>query len=339
MSATIKDIAQLAGVSHTTVSRALNGSPLIHPATRERIVQIAEQLHYTPNRSARSLVHGRSNSIGIFFSTLGEGTSSSFFHASVRGVSRVLQDRYNLVVRGIDDYADYREVGPKRFEGALVMSQQDRDDAFLRHLQEQQIPHVVLNRRAGGEEMASIVAGDREGAFALTKHLIGLGHRRIAVLEGVSGFRATRERMSGYEDALRAAGLGRRRDYTAAGRYDLASGYEGMLRLLALPERPTAVFCMNDEMAVGALKAAREAGISVPDDLSLAGFDDNGFSAYVTPPLTTVRRPIEEMSREGARVLLAMLEGRPAPAGTTCLPAELVVRGSTGPCGCRSSAG
>lgn len=330
MSATIKDIALLAGVSHTTVSRALNGSPLIHPDTRDRIVALAEQLQYTPNRNARSLVHGRSNTIGVFFSTLDQGTSPNFFYRAVQGASSVLQNRYHVVVRAIDACPDTREITAKTFDGVLVMSQSEQDDPFIRHLEEQDIPHVVMNREPPGGRSAAVVSGDRQGARELTVHLLALGHTEIGLLKGKAGFSATAERRAGYVKALHEGGVTCRTDYEVEGRFDAASGYAGMQRLLGLDRRPTAVFCMNDEMALGALKAALDAGIRVPEELSLAGFDDNGLSAYASPSLTTVSRPVVRMSREGASLLLELLESGSTMARTVRVPTKLVVRHSTG---------
>lgn len=330
MTVTIKDIARLAGVSHTTVSRALNDSPLINDETKERIKAIALELDYTPNFSAKSLVLSRSYNIGLYFSTLRTGTSAGFFYDAVRGVNSVIQDRYNLIVKGIDDYKDFRGVTSKQFDGIIVMSQSLNDDGFIADVYLKGIPLVVLNRLVEDPPVPCILAEDEKGAYRIVDYLIACGHRRVAIIEGQPGFRSTQLRREGYLSALRAHAIAERREWIVTGNYDMESGYSAMLQLLALPPeaRPTAVFCSNDEMAVGASKAAAESGLRVPDDLSIAGFDDNLFCRYVTPALTTVQRPIERISREGAARLLELMETRAGSAETTFVHTELVIRDS-----------
>ncbi|GIP32876.1 LacI family DNA-binding transcriptional regulator [Paenibacillus sp. J2TS4] len=329
MSVTIKDIARLANVSHTTVSRALNESPLINRETKEKIQEIAKRLHYTPNYSAKSLVLDRSYNLGLFFSTLNEGTSAGFFFESVRGVNNVVKGSYNLVVRGIDDYKDYNGITRKSFDGVLVMSQSARDDEFIRHLHESGIPFVVLNRHVEGYGSVNILSDDRQGAFQIVQFLIHQGHRRIAIIEGKAGFKSTQERKKGYLEAMAEHDLQIREEYQVQGSYDLESGYIRMKDLLKLPELPTAIFCSNDDMAVGAMKAALEYGLKIPDDLSLAGFDDNLFSGYLSPALTTIKRPVEQMSRKGAAVLVDLIESKDlGKQDTVYLPTELMIRDS-----------
>ncbi|WP_010269955.1 LacI family DNA-binding transcriptional regulator [Paenibacillus senegalensis] len=332
MSVTIKDIAKLAGVSHTTVSRALNDSPLINVKTKTKIKEIAKSLDYSPNFSARSLVLDRSFNLGLFFSTMNEGTSPGFMYETIRGANDVIQEQYNLVVRGIDGFADYKAVTKKNYDGVLVMSQSDEDDGFIRHLVAQEIPVVVLNREVEGMEVANMVSDDRQGSYRMVEHLIECGHQKIAIIEGRADFRSTSVRKQGYLDALQAYDIPVKKQYQVQGNYDLASGYSCMLKLLRLEEAPTAVFCMNDDMAVGALRAALEKGFQVPDQISVAGFDDNLFSGYLTPALTTVKRPIEQISRRGAELLLAMLNKQLEPQKSAMyLSTTVMLRESVGP--------
>jgi len=334
VSVTIKHIARAANVSHTTVSRALNDSPLIRPETKARIRAIAESLGYSPNISAKSLVLDRSYNIGLFFSTIRVGTTSTFLHDAVRGAGSVVADPYNLVVRGIDDCrGSVFPLSRKRFDGLLVMSQSEEDDDFVRSAHDAGIPVVVLNRKTSVPGVASISSDDRGGVRRLTDYLIGCGHVRIASIEGKPGFKSTEERREGFLEAFRRRGLSEPpEEYRQPGSYDIESGYAAMKRLLELRPRPTAVFCFNDEMAVGALKAIREAGLEVPRDLSVAGFDDAAIAAYLTPALTTVRRPIERISREGAELLMRLVNGRRSEeARAVVVDAELVVRESVCP--------
>ncbi len=329
LTATIKDIAKLANVSHTTVSRALNDSPLINEETKQRIKTIAEQLSYTPNYSAKSLVLNRSYNMGLFFfHPLFRHVPGVFFHETVRGASSVIKDRYNLVVKGIDDYTHYQGLTKKSFDGILVMSQSDADQPFIEELLAKEIPLVVINRDVGNERITNIVSDDLAGAFQLVEHMIGQGHRRIGIIEGKRGFRSSEARKAGYIKAMRQHGLTSRESWRKQGEYDAESGYAAMKEMLASPELPTAVFCFNDDMALGAVKAVTEAGLRVPDDLSVAGFDDNLVSGYISPALTTVKRPIESMSKEGAARLLELLENKGAGPQKVSLRTELLIRQS-----------
>lgn len=329
MNVTIKDIAKKAGVSHTTVSRALNDSPLINPETKERIKEIADQMNYTPNFSAKSLVLDRSYNLGLFFSTLDKGTSPNFFYETVRGVNNTIKDKYNLIVRGIDDYERYDRITNKRFDGIIVMSQSERDDAFIAYLLDKRIPHVVLNRHAGNAAVMNILSDDQQGAYRLVEYLVAQGHKRIATIEGREGFKSTQQRMEGCLRALGKHGVELLPELREQGSYDVESGYAAMRKLLGNRELPTAVFCFNDDMAVGAMKAIAERGLRVPQDISIVGFDDNMFSGFVSPALTTVKRPIEQISRKGAETLLEMIEKKETlNPETIYLHTELVLRES-----------
>ncbi|WP_311198858.1 LacI family DNA-binding transcriptional regulator [Paenibacillus hexagrammi] len=309
MSVTIKDIARLVGVSHTTVSRALNDSPLINEETKERIRTMAQQMGYSPNFSAKSLVLDRSYNVGLFFTTLSQGTSASFFYEAIRGVNSVIQDRYYLVVKGIDDYNNFQMITRRNFDGIIVVSQSEDDQKFIHHAAEKGIPLVVLNRPVDAAAgVVNVLSDEEQGAFQAASYLVEQGHSRIALIEGRAGFKSAQNRKEGFERAMRQHGVADSPDYRYPGKYDLESGRMAMQQFLALEVRPTAVFCCNDQMALGAMKAAAEAGLRVPEDISILGFDDAEFAAYVTPALTTVRRPIEQLSREGARRIIQMIE-------------------------------
>lgn len=277
MAPTIKDIAKLANVSHTTVSRALNNSPLIKEVTRKKIAEIAAQVGYVPNYNAKSLVMQRSYTIGLFFTSIANGTTSGFFSDTIRGVNSVIDVEYNLFIRGIDDYAEYSSIHRKRFDGIILMSQSEADNKFIYHVVQQGIPIVVLNRQIDDRSIINIISNDREGAYHAGKHLIESGHQDIAIIEGVEGFKSTQERRDGFIKALIDHNIPVRNDYMRNGNYDMQSGYEAMGKLLDLEKPPTAVFCSNDDMAIGAMKAVFERGLQVPNDVSIVGFDDIDF--------------------------------------------------------------
>lgn len=329
MAATIKDIARLANVSHTTVSRALNNSPLIKEVTKRKIVEIAQQLNYIPNYNAKSLVLQRSHTIGLFFTSLSRGTSSSFFADTMRGVNSIIGVEYNLFVRGIDDYSDYATIHPKRFDGIILMSQSDADNAFIEHVVNQQIPLVVLNRLIPGGSFVNIVSNDREGAGHAGEYLVAQGHRRIALIEGMQGFKSTEQRRIGFLEAIQAGGIDVPAQYIVPGEYSTESGYEAMRKLLQLDTPPTAVFCSNDDMAIGAMNAAFEMGVRVPEDISVVGFDDIKFSMYTNPALTTIKRPIEQISAHGAEKILERIQLQASDEELIFHGTELIERRST----------
>ncbi|WP_411679178.1 LacI family DNA-binding transcriptional regulator [Clostridium thailandense] len=328
MSVTIKDIAKLANVSHTTVSRALNDSPFINEETKNKIKAIAEQLNYVPNYNAKSLVLDKSYTIGLFFSSISQGTSPSFFYETVRGVNSAIEENYNLVVRGIDDYKDFTSINNKRFDGIVLMSQSDRDNAFIYHVLQRGIPLVVLNREIEGSSLINILSDDKEGAFKAAKHLIENGHRDIALIEGKEGFKSAIHRKEGFLKALIENKIPVNSEYMVKGKYSMESGYRAMKELLTLKNAPTAVFCSNDDMAIGAIKAAFEDGLSVPKDISIVGFDNIGFSEYATPALTTIKRPMEEISIIGGKKLIDLINNGKQDGEKIYIKTELVVRDS-----------
>jgi LacI family transcriptional regulator len=328
---TIKDIAKLANVSHTTVSRALNDSPLIKPGTKRKIQEIAAQLNYTPNFNAKSLVMQKSYTIGLFFTSISNGTSPSFFADTVKGVNSVINEDYNLFVRGIDDYQDFSSIHHRRFDGIILMSQSEVDNAFIYHVLHQKIPMVVINREINDRSLINILSNDREGSCHAVKYLIQKGHKDIAIIEGIKGFKSSLERREGYFKALIDQEIPIRTEYIVNGNYDMESGYKAMDKLLSLKNPPTAVFCSNDDMAVGALNAVFAKGLTVPGDISVIGFDDIQSAQYTNPSLTTVKKPIEKISRLGAEKILAAVENQEINGEKTFVETELIVRKSVSP--------
>ncbi len=328
MGVTIKDIAKIANVSHTTVSRALNNSPLIKEKTKQKIIQIANQLNYSPDVHARSLVLQKSYTIGLFFTSISDGTSSSFLSETIKGVNTVIHENYNLYIKGIQDIKDFSMITPKRFDGIILMSQSDIDNSFIYHVMEKEIPLVVLNRQIEERSIVNVLSNDQEGVYEAVQLFIKHGHRNIAIIEGTPHFKSAQERKEGFLKALMEYQLPILPEYMVKGNYNMESGYEGMKNLLALNNSPTAVFCSNDDMAIGAMKAITEAGLAIPADVSIIGFDDIGFSEYTSPALTTVKRPIEEISITGAEKLLQVIEEGNDEEGPIFLTTNVVIRHS-----------
>lgn len=328
MGVTIKDIGKIAGVSHTTVSRALNDNKLISEVTRERIKKLAKELNYVPNFNAKSLVLERSHIIGLFFSSIANGTSSGFFQQAVVGVNSIIKDKYNVVVKGIDEYQDFSSINSNSFDGVIVMSQSDEDNSFIYYLLDKNIPVVVLNRDMKDKRIVNILSDDRRGAYELVRYLIHNGHKKIAAIEGKASFKSTTERKEGYILAMSEEGLDITEDYMVKGEYNIESSYNAMKQLLSLKDIPSAVFCLNDDMALGAINAILEAGLKVPEDISIVGFDDSIFSAYISPGLTTVKRAVEGMGCEGAKYLIDLIEKGKSTENKVYIKTELIIRKS-----------
>lgn len=328
MSVTIKDIAKIANVSHTTVSRALNDSPFIKEQTKDKIKKIAKQLNYFPNLSARSLVLDKSYNIALIFTSISDGTSPSFFHDVIEGVNSVIKNGYNLVVTGIDEYQDFNAINKKRFDGIILISQSDKDNIFIYDILKKKIPMVVLNREIQESSIVNLLSADKEGSFRAVSYLIENGHSDIAIIKGKKGYKSSVNRKEGFLMALIKNKIQINDLYMVSGEYSIESGYHAMKNLLKLSKVPTAVFCSNDDMAVGAMKAIFEANKNVPDDISIIGFDDSLVCSYVTPELTSVRKPTKEFSILGADTLLKIIGGQDIKGKRVYINTELVIRNS-----------
>lgn len=328
MSITIKDIAKIANVSHTTVSRALNNSPVINENTKKRILEIAKKFNYVPNYNAKSLVLNKSYNIGLFFSSISKGTSPSFFHEIVDGVSSVVEQNYNLVIKGIDNCGDFKYITRKRFDGIILVSQSESDNSFIYDVINKEIPLVVLNREVEEKNIINIVSAEKEGAYAAADYLIKNGHKKIAIIEGKEGFKSSVYRKYGFINALVDNKIQIQNEYFKSGNYDVESGFSAMKELLELDDRPTAVFCSNDDMAVGAIKAISMKDLRVPDDVSLVGFDGSVFCKYVTPALTTIRKQSRQIGMVGANKMFELIKNSEFEAKKIYIGTELIVRDS-----------
>lgn len=307
MSVTIKDIARLANVSHTTVSRALNNSPFIKENTKKKIIEIANQLNYVPNYNAKSLVLNKSYNIGVFFSTISKGTSPSFFHEIIDGVNSNIEEKYNLVIKGIDDLKSLNYISKDRFDGIILVSQSESDNQVIYDVISKDIPLVVLNRKVEIDNVANILSSEKEGAYEATDYLIKNGHKDIAIIEGKEGFKSSVFRREGYINALINNKIKINNEYIVRGEYNVESGFKAMKKLLGLRKIPTAVFCSNDDMAFGAMRAIEEHELRVPEDISIIGFDDSEFCNYVSPALTTVRKLSHKVASAGCKKLLEII--------------------------------
>jgi LacI family transcriptional regulator len=330
--ATIKDVARVAGVSVATVSRALNGAENVLPHTRQRILEVARELRYAPSGAARSLITRKTDTIGALLPDL----HGEFFSELIRGIDATMRRHgYHVLVSG--SHGDRGETGAMlramrgRVDGLIVLSPESGSHILPRHFGES-MPVVLLNSAVDGRRAFDLINIENyDGAFAMVRHLADLGHRRIAFIKGPDANRDASERLRGYRDAAAAISADRSPDLVQPGDFREETGYRAGQRLLALTRRPTAIFASNDAMAVGCLCALQEAGVRVPADIALAGFDDIPIARFTAPPLTSVRVSIAELGRAAAeRVLHGVRSHNRQKHLHMTLPTELVIRDSTG---------
>ena len=310
----------------------VNGSPQVSEATRAAVLRAVEDLGYVPNRAARSLVTRRTDTVALVVSEPGDRIfGEPYFAATVRGIGeRLGASPYQLVLTMAADQRDRDRVAAyltdQHVDGVLLLSLHAPDD-LPALLESRGLPTVCGGRPAGAHPPCVVDVDNRAGGRLAMAHLVATGRRSPAVLAGPQDMSSGRDRLAGARDALTAAGLDAGALRVELGDYSEASGEAAMLALLGSGGVPDAVFAASDLMAVGALRVLREAGLRVPDDVAVVGFDDSPVCRHTDPQLTTVQQPVEEMGRVMADLLLARLAGREVPAETV-LPTRLVVRRS-----------
>ncbi len=337
---TIRELARLSGVSVGTVSRALNGYADVRSETRERIMRLAQELDYTPAAAARSLVTQRSHVIGVFMET-GEGhpdLQHPFFHEVLGGLKqRVGAHGFDLLLfaserpgNGYGPHSYLKRARHHAVDGVALIGLEP-EDPEVRRLTRGGLPCVGIDMDLEGAATEVVMSDNVSGAEAAVRHLHALGHRRIATITGMLESRPGIDRLRGYRAAAQALGLAYRDEYVAYGDFYAESGREQTARLLQLPERPTAIFAAADMMAIGAVRAVAEAGLRVPEDVSIVGFDDIQLAPHINPPLTTMRQDKLGLGAAAGDALVARIAGDPGRSQLCRLPVELVVRGSTAP--------
>jgi LacI family transcriptional regulator len=336
---TIRQLAKLSGVSIGTVSRALNGYADVNPETRERIARLARELDYTPAAAARSLKTQRSHVIGVFLET-GEGhpdLQHPFFHEVLVGLKNTIGvGGYDLLLFASEHpgngYGAHSYLKRCRHHnvGGVVLMGLDADDPEVRRLVRSDLPTVGVDVELTGNATTYVISDNEDGAQRAVRYFHSIGHRRIATITGLLDTRPGADRLRGYRQALQGCGLAYRDEYVAYGDFYVESGRRAMEELLSLDEPPTAVFAASDMMALGAIRAAGDAGLSVPADVSVIGFDDIQLADHMNPPLTTLRQDKAGLGVAAGTALVRMLEGA-EQADSTVLPVELVRRGSTRP--------
>ena len=331
MAASIKDIARLANVSHSTVSRALRGNPQVNANTAARIRKIADRAGYRPSAAARSLVMGRSRTIGVVVTNIAdpfvagvvsgiEDTAEAQGYSVYLANSNAEPEREKRVVRSFEE---------RRVDGIIVTS--SRVGALhVPAMERMRVPIVLLNNQHPSEFAHSVLIDNAAASLEATRHLIGLGHQRIGYLGDRFGHQSDAERLAGYRAALEESGIEFSPTLAVRGDGKPEGAEEAMGRLLALRRPPTAVFCYNDQSAMGAMRRIRAGGLRIPDEISVVGFDDLYLCQYLDPPLTTVRQPMRQMGRMAMETLLQIFGGSQS-AHNLRVAGELIVRESTAP--------
>jgi LacI family transcriptional regulator len=329
---TLNDVAAIAGVSVMTVSRALSGDGYVAEKTRARILEVVAKLGYTPNLSAKMMKGSRTNVVGVLINDL----NSAVINSIVGVISACLRDagKDMFIYNAIEDLGTPNNRSSQLLQGlcdGVLLVMPRMRDGHIEVLERIKLPILLINY-CRTETTLPVVGGDNYvGAREAVRHLLALGHTRIGFIAGslYSGQGSVRQR--GYSDALSEAGIAMDMRLVADGNFSRSSGFDACTTLLSLAEAPTALFAANDEMALGAIDAARARGLDVPADLSIIGFDDIAAASQSHPALSTVRQPLDQISQIAVRELLGRINGTPGQQTRIELPSELVLRASTGP--------
>lgn len=339
---TLNDIAARSGVAAMTVSRVINRSGYVSEETRRRVQAAVEEMNYRRNGIARSLKRQRTETVGLVLGDISNPYSTELANAVREGLSA---HGYNVFIciseqSAKEDIAAFDSLVDHNVDGLIVATRSNKQgDSHLASIADSSLPIVAVGRDFRHANVDNVSADNYQGGFEATQHLIDLGHERIAFLGAAYEDRGSLKRLQGYLDALKRHGLeaderlitGRSRAIADVPGYSTEKvGYEGMKRLLALPNRPTAVFARNDFTAVGAISAIKESGLSIPNDIAIVGFDDIPLAAHMMPALTTVRQPMREQGQIAAEMLLRRLTADDeVRREERILGCELIVRAST----------
>jgi LacI family transcriptional regulator len=329
---TIRHIALHADVSVTTVSHVINATRFVSDEARARVLSAIEELKYVPSAVARSLKNNRTHTIGMMI----PNSSNPYFAEIIRGIEDTcFEAGFNVILCNSDDdpkkQGQYiRVLTEKQVDGLIVLSS-GGDDELGEHLRHAGMPQVLVDREVEHLNADLVEVNHESGGYLATRHLLELGHRRIACITGPLPLSSAAQRLAGHRRALEEAGLKPQASLLHESDFTSAGGHAAMQALLALRQRPTAVFACNDLMAFGAISAAAAAGLSLPKDLSLIGFDDIALACHSNPPLTTVAQPKHRMGTLAARLLLERIGDRERAHQREILQPELCLRQSTAP--------
>jgi len=326
---TFNDLAKELNLSTATISRALSRPEIVAPQTRTRVLDAVRRSGYQMNGIARSLRTQSTRTIGIIVSDI----CNPFFSAIVKAVEDVARTNgYTVLICNADEDGRNEEVAMRLFierqVSGVIRCSAGANSSLLEALRQKSIHLIDLDRQSGPPNIDTVILDNALGASLGTRHLVELGHKRIAIVSGPLHLSNARDRLEGFRKTLRAARVSIPRNYIEFGDFREASGYQAAERLLSLPCPPTAIFVANNEMMAGTLLAVRLRKVKVPRELSLVGFDDARWARYLEPPLTVVSQPAELMGQEAAQLLLTRLHGRTTPQ-TIVFEPELIVRRSS----------
>lgn len=332
MRITIKDVAERVGVNPSTVSRVLNGDSTlsIREETKNRILEAIKEMGYTPNPIARSLRKKTSDAIGLLIPDI----TNPFFPEVIKGAETAASEKgLSLILCNTDENSDrernlVRFLIDRRVDGMLLFSSRLEDET-VSEVEKSGIPYVLVNRGSRSNSGAHVVVDNALGARLAMQHLISLGHCKIAHISGFLYTETGLERLEGYRKSLNAAGLPFDSEYMVEAGFTVQQGYIAMQKLLSLKNPPTAVFAANDLMAMGAMTAITEKGFRVPEDISLVGFDDIWVAERITPALTTVKIPLNEMGSLAMQIISDKIEQKEIQDERIILNPELIIRSST----------
>jgi LacI family transcriptional regulator len=332
-SMTLEEIAKLSGVSRSTVSRVINDDPRVRQETRQRVLQIIQQVNYQPNALARSLAGFLTRNISL---VIPEGVtrlfSDPYFPILIQGVSIACNAHdYSVMLWLAEPEYERRMISRvtnnKLIDGVIIASMLT-DDPLIKALAQENLPFILIGRNPLYDQISYVDVDNQNATRTAIAHLLRLQYRRIATITGPQNMIAGLDRLEGYKQALRQWDMPIDPDLIVEGDFSEESGYIAMQRLI--PRRPEAVFAASDYMAIGAMRALRENGLRIPQDLAIVGFDDIPMAARTDPPLTTVRQPIQKTGATAAEALIDLIEFPQTGPRRVILPTELVIRGSCG---------
>ena len=330
MRTTITDIAKKVGVTKATVSLVLNKNPRISHKTAERVLEAAKELEYKPSASARALVRRKTENIGFLHYTTFQSLSTNPFYSKIfDGLQKELQkEEYNLLFASLECNSKKELLLPKilkehNIDGLIIIGVRDR--AFISHLAREEIPTVLIDDHFPVQNMDFIVLDNKPAIYNVVKYLYRLGHRSIGYLDSEVSSSSFSERLAGYQKALREFSL---KEILIAKGIPCVEGGDETIKQISSSSLPSAIFCANDGLAIGAMKAIKEKGLRIPEDISIIGFDDQEMASYTDPPLTTVRVPKEEMGRLAVRRVLERVNGERKKAVVDIVKTELIIRSS-----------
>ena len=339
---TIDDVAALAGVARVTVSRVLNGGPNVSDKVRQSVMAAVDKLQFKVNLQARSLAGGKSRVLCLIHPSDLDSEPNSFYHAAIElGALRACSKTgFQLTTQAVNQHSlraaesIMELIRSLRYDGLILTPPFSDDVDLLEKIRAMRFPVVAMSAGGPAQTIVPSVSIDDEAAgFELTQHLLSLGHRRFGFIKGLEGHVSAEDRFHGFARALESAGLDPASTQVERGNFTFRAGIDLAARILKGPDQPTALICANDDMAVGALFTAHKIGLSLPQDLSIVGFDDTPVSEIIWPPLTTVHQPLKMMGARAAEILFELVGSDPVVAAGNRLlnlvPHRLVIRESS----------